>query len=108
MTSNEYYTYMCSELMSRGRYLPGASDSSRVWKGSGTTSSEAPESPKAEGLSAETQEAKKFMNDLGSVWKTAKTAVQCVPRSSHGDFSRYPAWKAGQENEWMDRFTLFG
>lgn len=35
------------------RYLPGVSDSSRVWKGSGTTNSEAPESTSriADGLS---------------------------------------------------------
>lgn len=35
---------VCSMDPQSERCLPGASDSSRVWKGSGTTNSEAPES----------------------------------------------------------------
>lgn len=47
------------------RYLPGAPDSSRVPKGSGTTSSEAPESTSrmADGLSAEIQEQQTLKMD---------------------------------------------
>ena len=45
------HTNVCTFLINRDLYLPGASDSSRVCKGSGTASSEAPDSRIVAGLS---------------------------------------------------------